>query len=119
MKRATVTGFLLTLILTPALVAQTLSPPGFDDFGQWETLSRAGSRGGFSPDGRWLAYAINRTNRENELRILKLAGGDPEVIPFGTQPAYSSDSRWVAYSIGHSETDREALRRREEPIQNR
>ena len=119
MKRATVTGFLLTLTLTPALLAQTLSPPGFDDFGQWESLSQAGSRGGFSPDGGWLAYAINRTNRENELRILKLEGGDPEVVPFGTQPAYSSDSRWIAYSIGQSEADREAQRRREEPIQNR
>ncbi len=60
---------IVLLFLLPALVqaqrGQDAQPPGFADFGQWESLSRAGSRGGFSPDGRWIAYGINRTNREN------------------------------------------------------
>jgi dipeptidyl aminopeptidase/acylaminoacyl peptidase len=95
-----------------------LQPPGFADFGKWETLSQAGSRGGFSPDGRWIAYTINRTNRDNQLSITKLADGASEVIPFGSQPAYSSDSRWIAYRIGQSEADREQLRSEDKPVQN-
>jgi hypothetical protein len=31
--------------------------------------------GGFSPDGHWLSYGINRSNRNNELRIMNLAAG--------------------------------------------
>ncbi len=68
---------------------QGSQPPGFADYGKWETLSSAGSRGGLSPDGRWIAYAINRTNGENELRITGLADGSTEVIAFGAQAVYS------------------------------
>jgi dipeptidyl aminopeptidase/acylaminoacyl peptidase len=96
-----------------------LQPPGFADYGRWETLSSAGGRGGFSPDGRWVAYAISRTNGDNELRIKGLPDGDTEVIPFGAQPVYSSDSRWVAYRIGQSEAERERLREAERAVQNK
>ncbi len=119
MKRATATSLVFFFALTTTLAAQTKPPPGFADYGQWETLSPAGSRGGFSPDGQWIAYAINRTNRDNELRITKLADGVTEVIAFGAQPAYSSDSRWIAYRIGQSEADQEKLRSEERPVQNK
>jgi len=116
MKRAPATGLVLLVALTTPLAAQTKQPPGFADYGQWETLRPAGSHGGFSPDGRWIAYAINRTNRDNELRITKLADGVTEVVAFGTQPAYSSDSRWIAYRIGQSEAEQERLRSEDEPV---
>jgi len=118
MKRATTTSLVFFLALTTTLAAQTKQPPGFADYGQWETLSAAGSRGGFSPDGQWIAYAINRTNRDNELRITKLADGVTEVIAFGAQPAYSSDSRWIAFRIGQSEAEQEKLRSKDKPVQN-
>ncbi len=105
---------------TPVQVqsGQALQPPGFDDYGQWESLSRGGSRGGFSPDGRWIAYGINRTNRENELRLRKITDGTTEVIEYGSQPVYSSDSKWFAYRVGRSESERERLRENEQPVQD-
>jgi len=118
MKRAPTIGLLLLFALSSTLAAQTQPPPGFADYGKWETLTQPGSRGGFSPDGEWIVYGINRSNRENELRITKLADGDTEVVPFGARPIYSSDSRWIAYSIGRSEAEQEALRKQEKPVQN-
>lgn len=94
-------------------------PATFDDYGQWETLSSAGSYGGLSPDGRWLVYAINRSNRDSELRITKLADGTTEIAAFGARPAFSSDSKWIAYSIGLAEAEQEKLRKEKKPVQNK
>jgi dipeptidyl aminopeptidase/acylaminoacyl peptidase len=78
--------------------------PGFADYGQWETLLGA-PRGGLSPDGRWLAYSINRSNGNNELRIQKLSDGETKTVAFGTSATFSADSKWIAYSIGYSESE--------------
>lgn len=118
MRRAAATSLLLFLALPTGVEAQTKQPPGSDDFGKWESLGRAGSRGGLSPDGRWIAYGLNRTNGENELRIRELAGSATEVIAYGTQPAYSSDSKWIAYRIGLSEEEQERLRGSDRPVQD-
>jgi dienelactone hydrolase len=99
--------------------AQTKAPVTRSDYGQWESISPAGTRGGFSPDGRWLAYGLNRSSRDNELRLLKIADGTTKTAAFGGQPAFSSDSKWVAYSIGYSETDQEKMRTERRPIQNK
>jgi len=90
------------------------------DYGKFESLVTQ-PRGGLSPDGRWLAYGINRSNRENELRLALVAAGstpagETKSIPFGSQPAFSADSRWVAYAIGHSESQEEKLRQQKKPI---
>ena len=68
--------------------AQTKAPVTRADYGQWESIGAAGPRGGFSPDGQWLAYALNRSNRNNELRFLKIADGTTKDAAFGTQPAF-------------------------------
>ena len=107
------------LALATAFGGQTKQPATFDDYGQWETLSSAGSYGGLSPDGRWLVYAINRSSRDNELRIIKLADGTTEIAAFGARPAFSSDSKWIAYSIGRSEAEQEKLRKEKKPVQNK
>jgi dienelactone hydrolase len=119
MRRIAMTALLGFVALTITLAAQTKPPATFADYGQWETLAPAGSRGGFSPDGRWLAYAINRSNRNNELRMMKLADATTKVAAFGTQPAFSSDSKWIAYSIGQSEAEQEKLRSEQKPVQNK
>jgi esterase/lipase len=106
------------LSLTITFGAQTKPPATFADYGRWETLAPAGSYGGFSPDGKWLVYAINRSNRDNELRITKLADGMTKIAVFGAQPVFSSDSKWLAYSIGRSEADQEKLRKEKKPVQN-
>ncbi|MGH9935873.1 MAG: alpha/beta hydrolase family protein, partial [Blastocatellia bacterium] len=69
-----------------------------------------------APDGKWLAYGVNRSNRNNELRITSVAGGEPKIAAFGAQPIFSSDSRWVAYGIGYSEAQEEKLRKEKKPI---
>jgi dienelactone hydrolase len=105
---------LLTLVLAQALV-----PPAPADFGQWERLGAAGERGGLSPDGRWLAYAINRTSGDNELRVSSVADGTTKVVAFGSTPAYSADSRWLAVSVGVSEAQQDKLRKEKKPLRRK
>ena len=114
------------LALASSLMAQTKLPPAPADYGQWETLVDGGgggrggpSTGGLSPDGKWLAYGINRSNGNNELRVTNIAAGTTKTTAFGTQPAYSDDSRWVAFSIGYSETQQDRMRKDNRPIQNK
>jgi dienelactone hydrolase len=119
MRRTAVTAILGLLVLAITIGAQTKPPANFADFGQWEALAPGGANGGFSPDGRWLAYGINRSNRNNELRIAKIADGTTKIVAFGAQPAYSADSKWFAYAIGQSETEQERLRSEQRPVQNK
>ena len=107
------------LALPIALASQTKPLATFADYGKWETLLSAGDYGGFSPDGRWLVYAINRSNGDNELRITKLEDNTTEVAAFGARPVFSSDSKWIAYSIGQSEAEREKLQKQKKPVQNK
>jgi dipeptidyl aminopeptidase/acylaminoacyl peptidase len=118
MRRMTTTA-VLVLGLALTLWAQTKAPVPPSRYGQWETLTAAGARGGLSPDGKWLAYGINRSSRMNELRITNVADGTTKAAAFGAQPVYSADSRWVAYSIGYSETQEEKLRKEKKPIQRK
>ena len=108
MKRTAALVSAVLLILSVMISAQTKKPATFADFGRWETLARPSAYGGLSPDGRWLAYGINRSDRNNELRILNLADGTVKVAAFGGPPVFSSDSKWVAYAIGMSEADQDS-----------
>jgi dipeptidyl aminopeptidase/acylaminoacyl peptidase len=118
MRRLIVIAF-TGLSLAAGLAAQSKPPITRADYGQWESLGTAGARGGFSPDGRWITYAINRSSRNNELRLLDVDTGAVSTAAFGTQPAFSSDSKWVAWSLGYSEADQEKMRQDRKPIQNR
>ena len=98
--------------------AQQLSPPATADFGQWEALAfqpRA-AQGPLSPDGKWIAYGINRSNRNNELRIANIASGETVAAAFGDQPAFSADSKWIAYGIAISEAEEAKLRKAKKPL---
>jgi dipeptidyl aminopeptidase/acylaminoacyl peptidase len=105
------------------LEAQTRVPPAPADYGQFETLAGGGGRGGaangFSPDGKWLAYGITRSNAENELRVAKVAEASTMVVAFGTQPVFSSDSKWMACRMGYSESQTAKLRADNKPVQNK
>jgi dipeptidyl aminopeptidase/acylaminoacyl peptidase len=111
------------LILASSVAAspQTKSPVAPADYGQWESFTRefpGRPDNGIvlSPDGKWLAYVIVRSNRNNELRITNIADGAAKVAAFGTQPVFSSDSRWVAYSVGYSEAQEEKMRKEKKPV---
>ena len=114
---------LVLLFLLPSLAQgqeeRGLQPPGFADYGKWESLSRTGDNGGFSPDGRWIAYPITRSNGDNELRITAVAGGAPEVVPFGSQAVFSADSKWIAYRVGRSEAEQERMRENNQPVRDK
>ncbi len=118
--------FFLLTALTCALFAQPKLPPTPAEYGQWETLVESGGgRGGgggasgLSPDGKWLAYGINRSNGNNDLRVTNVASGKAKIVPFGAQPQFSSDSRWLAFSIGYSETEADRLRKDQKPVENK
>lgn len=74
MQRKIVIAFLF-LGLTATTGAQSKGPVPPADYGQWENLASMPERGGLSPDGKWLAYGVNRSNRNNELRITNVADG--------------------------------------------
>jgi hypothetical protein len=118
MRRPTPT-LVLSLGLTIALGAQTPQPVAPADYGPFETLVTVPNHGGLSPDGKWLAYGINRANRANELRIVNVASGATTVAAFGAQPVFAADSRWVAYTVGYSETQQDKLRKDKKPIHNK
>src|SRR5580700_9057736 len=116
----------LALLIACSLSAQTKLPPTPGDYGQWETLVEMGGggrggpgSGGLSPDGKWLAHGINRSNGNNELRVVNIASGDTKATPFGSQAAFSADSHWVAFSIGYSEAQSDKMRTQNQPVHNK
>jgi len=114
--RRTIAASALIFCTAISAHAQSKPPVSPADYGQWESLATFREYGGLSPDGKWLAYGINRSNRNNELRITTIADGATKTIAFGTQPVFSSDSRWVAYSIGISESQEEKLKEDKKPV---
>lgn len=109
---------LLSFVAALSLL-QALPAPAPADFAQWERLQTTGERGGLSPDGRWLAYGINRTNGENELRVVSVADGATKTIAFGAGPVFSADSRWLAASVSYSEAQQDKMRKDKKPIRRK
>jgi hypothetical protein len=96
--------------LLPAQPKPAITPA---DYGKWETMSQTV----LSPDGKWLAAPIKRTNGTSELRIHPMAGGQAFVAPSGTEPAFSANSRWAAYAIGYTEAEEDKLKKAKKPVQ--
>lgn len=95
----------------------TLTPADYDQF---ESITPGAARGGLSPDGKWLAYGINRVGGSNELRITKVGEVTPvKTVPFGSQAVFSTDSTWLVYGIGYSEEEQERMRTARTPIQRK
>jgi dipeptidyl aminopeptidase/acylaminoacyl peptidase len=90
------------LPLTAQSELPTVQPAAYDQF------ESAGS-GSLSPNGEWLAYAVNRVDERNELRVRMIAADSTIVFPFGTAAAFSGDSRWFAALLGVSPAERERL----------
>lgn len=117
MRRRIRAPFLAALCLaaTAAAIGQIKQPPTPADWGQFEQLLMQ-SRGGLSPDGKWFAYGIGRSNRDNELRIREIGSAIEKIVAFGSGPVFSADSRWIVYSIGYSEAQEERMRAQRRPI---
>jgi dipeptidyl aminopeptidase/acylaminoacyl peptidase len=115
MQRQFTAALAFALVSLAPSFAQPRHPPAPSEWGPFENLV-IHPQGGLSPDGRWLAYGITRSNRNNELRIRNVAAGTEKTIAFGSQPVFSADSKWIAYTIGYSEEEEERLRSRRRPI---
>lgn len=102
---------ILALFCAALLDAQTKPPLTAKDYGQFESLGPLS----LSPDGKWTTYLVNRSIRDNELRISDATGAPGKPVAFGEQPAFSSDSKWLAYAIGPSEAARDKLRKDKKP----
>ena len=77
-------AFAATLVVTAAAqLKPTLKPA---DYGKWETLGPAA----LSPDGKWLAHEIRRTDKNDELRVSPAGGGKTQALAFCASPAFSA-----------------------------
>jgi dipeptidyl aminopeptidase/acylaminoacyl peptidase len=90
----------------------TVQPSAYDQF-------ESAGTGILSPDGVWLAYAVNRVDERNELRVRMTARDSTVVLPFGTAGEFSGDSHWFAALLGVSPPERERLTREEKTVRNR
>jgi hypothetical protein len=122
MRKVLVAVTALVVFAVAAISAQTQAPtkPAVtrSDYGQWESIS-TGPRGGFSPDGMWLAYSVSRSDRTAELRLVKLADKSVKTVVNGGAATYTPDSHWAATSIGYNEAEQEKMRADRKPIQNK
>src|SRR5688572_21058064 len=99
----------------PAIVsAQSRPTVRPADYGKWESLGQAT----LGPNGQWLAYAVNRVNEENELRLGGVARDTTIALLYGSAPAFTGDSRWLAYAIGVAPAERDRLTKDKKPIRN-
>lgn len=90
------------------------SPATAQDWVQWERIGASL----LSPDGRHIAYSINRVDGSGELRLRTIATEATEVFEEGSGPRFSRDLRWLAYSRGYSEAEREKLQDKKKPSEN-
>lgn len=102
----------LVVALPWSLLAQakpTLKP---SDYGQWESLDGAS----LSPDGRWLAYGIQRVDEASELRVRSLARDTTRTTAWGSDPRFSADSRWLVWAVGVSPDEKKRLEKDKKPV---
>ena len=78
----------------------TLTPA---DYAKWESLGATE----ISPDGRWIAYVVNRVDLDEDLRYRRVDRDDEVVVQNGGRPAFSPDGQWLAYSVSPSRAERE------------
>ena len=102
-----------TAIALPAF-AQTKPTITPKDYGKWELLGA--SR--LSPRGDWVAYAVNRVDEENQLRIRGGAKDTTIVVNYASGASFTPDGKWVVYTVGVSPKDRERLAKEKKPIRN-
>jgi dipeptidyl aminopeptidase/acylaminoacyl peptidase len=105
--------FVAIAIAFPAF-AQTKPIIAPKDYGKWELLGP--SR--LSPRGDWIAYALNRVDEDNQLRIRGGARDTTIVVHFASGASFTPDDQWIIYTVGVSPKDRERLTKEKKPIRN-
>jgi dipeptidyl aminopeptidase/acylaminoacyl peptidase len=111
MLRAAVTITILLGAAGPSF-AQTLPNLHAAEYGRWE--APAGQS--LSPDGRWLAVNVRRTDEVEELRLHRTDRSDVHAVPWGWSAQFSADSRYAAWSSTLPIEERRRLERERKPV---
>ena len=99
--------FLALLLLGSAGTVEAKRPIRFEDLMEFQRLSDPQ----VSPDGRWVAFAVNEQNLENNdsrshLWLVPFLGGEPKQLTRGksseSRPRWSPDSRSLAFISSRS-----------------
>jgi dipeptidyl aminopeptidase/acylaminoacyl peptidase len=114
MRRRHLYRLILLTGIPATATAQSRPPVRPADYAKWESLGA----GSLSPNGQWLAYAVNRVSEENELRIGGVSRDTTVAVLYASAPAFTADSRWLAYAIGVSPAERDRLTKDKKPIRN-
>lgn len=90
----------LASVTTTGLVAQaTKRPVDHSDYDKWPSIR--GSE--LSPDGAWVAYAVNPSRGDGVLHIEQLDGETSYKVDRGASPTFAADSKHVVLTIRKSE----------------
>lgn len=84
------------------------------EFGKFETLGMAS----LSPDGRWAGVSVGRVEEDGEVRIHRVAGGEPRIVSNGTRFEFSGDNVWVAVAVQPPQAERERAQEARRPIRS-
>lgn len=104
----------LVLAFPLSALAQGTSAVRAADYGKWESPAATA----LSPDGKWLAYGVNRVDETTEVRLRNLATDSFNTYAMGSSPRFSATSRWLAYSVAPTPAAREKLERDKKPVRN-
>jgi len=102
MKRTTIFYFVIILLLTPFIIAQSERPMTPEDLYKIKNVS--GPQ--VSPDGEWIAYTISvpslEENRYNsDIWLIPVSGGEPKQLTNSPEsdhsPRWSPDAKQIAF----------------------
>ena len=96
---------------------QAPRPIRAEDYGKFESFGFAPPS--LSPDGKWLAYQVSRTNGENELRLRMLATDETKDFDFASGAKFSDDSNYLGFLVGMHADERAKLQKSKKPVRNK
>ncbi|MGQ0767448.1 MAG: hypothetical protein ACT4OZ_17495, partial [Gemmatimonadota bacterium] len=102
----------LAVTFAAALVEGQKRPLTVADYDRFETPGAAV----LSPDGRWLAHVMTRTDEHTELRLRSLTRDTTIGIAMAGAPAFASNSRWLLWTQSVTPAEREKLEKEKKPV---
>lgn len=103
---------LLALAFPASADAQQRRPLTLDDYGAWNRITQTT----LSPDGKWLAYALQPNDGDADFYVKELDGTTVHQATNGRGAQFSDDGRWVAFLTEPPEEEAEGLRKQKKPV---
>ncbi len=117
-SRRIVVIFAVVLTAALALPAAAQAPAAgkrslaLDDYEKWSRITSTA----ISPDGAWIAYALDPNRGETKLFFKNPETGKVYETTGGSRPIFSDDSAWAACLISPSDEERERLQKANQPV---